>query len=451
MTAENLSIGEKIRHLRKNLNLTQSDLAGNEFTSSYISLIEKGRVNPSLKALNTIATKLNKPINYFLTDQEDNNIGLSFNHQQNKQLTTLIYLGESLITKNNLEQAQKYFQKAKDLSVEKKKGIIDKNLGLIAFKQKKYDSAFKYFNNALEFFKAEKNYQELAWIYNALGVVMQRTRQHSNCLDYYLSALNILEEKKIDNPNLKLKIFFNLGDTYSRLGQLKNADNYLKMALPLIDAYGNLNQISKLYMSLGINYYEMGDLDQALKYSHMSMELSKTVENMELVAGLKTNLGMVYTQLGRYSEAESFLEESLKLKDNLNIEEKKSATIIEIARLNFYRNRLDCSLKYCNQGLKLLKKYPDPLEKGKAYHLIGLIKQQMYKQLTEKNITKKAEEYFAAANEAFQQAIELFESLDEKRYLADVYAMIADLYSKIDTSKANQYYKKSVDLFQEIN
>ena len=451
MTAENLSIGEKIRHLRKNLNLTQSDLAGNEFTSSYISLIEKGRVNPSLKALNTIAGKLNKPINYFLTEQEESNNGLSSNHQKNKQVTTLIYLGESLITRNNLEQAQKYFQKAKNLSEEKKKGIIDKNLGLIYFKQKKYDSAFKYFNNALEFFKAEKNCQELAWIYNALGVVMQRTRRHSNCLDYYLSALNILEEEKIDSPNLRLKVFFNLGDTYSRLGQIKNADKYLKMALPLIDAYGDLNQISKLYMSLGINYYEMGDTDQALKYSHMSMELSKAVENMELVAGLKTNLGMVYNQLGKYTEAESFLEESLKLKDNLKIEEKKSATIIEIARLNFYRDRLDCALEYCNQGLKLLKKYPNPLEKGKAYHLIGLIKQKFYNQLTEGKITKKADEYFSAANEAFQQAIKLFASLEEKRYLADVYARIADLYSKIDTIKANQYYKKSVDFFQEIN
>lgn len=448
MTTDKISIGEKIKKLRKELNLTQSNLAGDEFTSSYISLIEKGRVNPSLKALNIIASKFNKPVNYFLNNKEENSSSISVDNEKYKQIKALISLGENLNTKNNLEQAEKYFQKAKTL-IDKdnftlEKGIIDKNLGLIAFKEKKYDIAFEYFNNALECFKIENNFNELACIYNALGVVMQKTNQHSNCLDYHQAALNILVEKRIDNPNLKLKVLFNLGNTYSRLGQLTNADKYLNMASPLMDAYGNLNQISKLYMSLGINAYEMGDLDQALEYTQKSMELSKTMENMELVAGLKTNLGAVYTQLGRYSEAEAFLEESLMLKDDLKIEYKKPATLVEIARLNYYRDNLDYSLEYCQQSLKLLDKYPDPLEKGKTYHLIGLIKQKMYNDLD-----NKTEEHFSAAAETFQQAIELFESIDEKRYLAEVYSKIGELYSEVDVEKANKYLRKSVELYQK--
>jgi transcriptional regulator with XRE-family HTH domain len=48
----------RIREARKNRNLTQSKLAGEDFSVSYISAIERGQIQPSLRALEIFAQRL---------------------------------------------------------------------------------------------------------------------------------------------------------------------------------------------------------------------------------------------------------------------------------------------------------------------------------------------------------------------------------------------------------
>lgn len=63
------NIGKKIKELRTELKMTQSELAGSEMTKSMLSHIENGNANPSMKNLQYLAMRLNKPVSYFL--QED--------------------------------------------------------------------------------------------------------------------------------------------------------------------------------------------------------------------------------------------------------------------------------------------------------------------------------------------------------------------------------------------
>ncbi|MCL4516816.1 MAG: helix-turn-helix domain-containing protein [Firmicutes bacterium] len=52
------ALGERIRRRRKLLRMTQEDLAGSNFSRSYICQVEKGRIRPSLNALESIAARL---------------------------------------------------------------------------------------------------------------------------------------------------------------------------------------------------------------------------------------------------------------------------------------------------------------------------------------------------------------------------------------------------------
>lgn len=61
-------IGNRVRERRKALKLTQSELAGEDFTKAYISQIEKGQVMPSLMALIVIARRLGRSLDYFVAD-----------------------------------------------------------------------------------------------------------------------------------------------------------------------------------------------------------------------------------------------------------------------------------------------------------------------------------------------------------------------------------------------
>lgn len=51
-------LGRRIRRRRLQLRMTQRDLAGSEFSSSYICQVEKGRLLPSLPAISLLAQRL---------------------------------------------------------------------------------------------------------------------------------------------------------------------------------------------------------------------------------------------------------------------------------------------------------------------------------------------------------------------------------------------------------
>ena len=64
--------GNKIRLLRKEKNLTIEEFAEiTGFTASYISQVERNKVEPSLSALNKISNALNVSLYYFLEEQSD--------------------------------------------------------------------------------------------------------------------------------------------------------------------------------------------------------------------------------------------------------------------------------------------------------------------------------------------------------------------------------------------
>lgn len=66
LTAWARAIGQTIRRIRLSQGLTQSDLAGDDFSKSYISQLERGSVVPSLRALDVLAGRLGVPSTFFI-------------------------------------------------------------------------------------------------------------------------------------------------------------------------------------------------------------------------------------------------------------------------------------------------------------------------------------------------------------------------------------------------
>ena len=59
-------VGTNIREVRTKLGMTQAQLAAPEFSISYISAIERGKIRTSLKALSVLARRLDVPLTFLL-------------------------------------------------------------------------------------------------------------------------------------------------------------------------------------------------------------------------------------------------------------------------------------------------------------------------------------------------------------------------------------------------
>lgn len=67
-------LGKRIRQARLELGMSQSDLAGKDFSHTFISQIERGQYLPSAAKLAIIAERLGKPLSYFLPDKIEQQI-----------------------------------------------------------------------------------------------------------------------------------------------------------------------------------------------------------------------------------------------------------------------------------------------------------------------------------------------------------------------------------------
>ncbi|HHT28529.1 MAG TPA: helix-turn-helix transcriptional regulator [Firmicutes bacterium] len=74
-------IGERIRQARLEIGMLQRELAGETYSRSYISQIERSIVIPSLSSLFTIGHRLGKPAAWFLM-AHDEKMGYRFLHKQ---------------------------------------------------------------------------------------------------------------------------------------------------------------------------------------------------------------------------------------------------------------------------------------------------------------------------------------------------------------------------------
>src|SRR5258708_37147941 len=63
------TLGDRVRSARREVGLSQAQLAGDELTKGFISQIESGLVRPSIRSLQHIAQKLGKPLDYFIGDE----------------------------------------------------------------------------------------------------------------------------------------------------------------------------------------------------------------------------------------------------------------------------------------------------------------------------------------------------------------------------------------------
>ncbi|WNS44163.1 helix-turn-helix transcriptional regulator [Paenibacillus sp. MMS20-IR301] len=66
-----LTIGEKVKQLRKAKGLTQTDLAGEQMTKSMLSQIENGRALPSMSSLQFLAGRLGVDAGYFMQGEHE--------------------------------------------------------------------------------------------------------------------------------------------------------------------------------------------------------------------------------------------------------------------------------------------------------------------------------------------------------------------------------------------
>lgn len=255
--------------------------------------------------------------------------------------------------------------------------LASRNTGAF-YMDKNLDSAFMFYQKALDLFKAYNNYDsryfkvqcitQMAVIYTMQGEYTSALKNNQKALD----ILEILVEKVPDDIQYKEGIGVTLANTgaiHYHQGNLKKALEYWKSAADIYKEVNNLYAVAMLSNNIGIIYSEFDDFHNSLKYYIQGLEIFKQDSALEEIAMCYTNIGELYNNNGSYVRALEYLKKSLAIKKEIEDLPGLAICYREIGELYFAEKNYRLSVENTLRCLEIAKKTSNTQEERNAYEL----------------------------------------------------------------------------------
>ncbi|MEO8972490.1 MAG: hypothetical protein ABI406_12915 [Ktedonobacteraceae bacterium] len=260
------SIGEIIRQVRRQRNLTQSELGGNHYSKSYVSAVERNKILSSKDALRFFAEQLGQSSDYFIllldpSGQAAPSGELVSQHGAAAQDVSLqlshddtITLLDMLLENTDLSQLTIH-QDLPSLSPDiitalpgHKQFRFYYLMGLVAREKGVLPAALNAFEYALVL--APSDQQPV--ILDEIGLCYASTNDHHTALVYFQRALPLLQD---DMHVIRFKLELHCADSYRASGINERAVEFYELALQHQPADSGIRTAGLLYLGLGYCTY----------------------------------------------------------------------------------------------------------------------------------------------------------------------------------------------------
>ena len=263
---EILTLGEKIKRRRKELEMTLKDLAGDRITPGQISLVESGRSNPSMDLLEYLANSLQTSVEYLMESEETQAEKICVYYEQMAETYILNsdYISAEKYIENALYYAEKYnleYRKAKNLSL---RANIYKEKEELVLAQQLYLSA-----NVI--FIKRNNYEQIINTFLNLGKITLSLKAYHSATSYLKQAEKVYLDNNVGNDFILGEIYYQMAESYLKIDNIKNAIDYTFLAKQKFEQVQNREEYGRTLMILSKEYNKKGDIAHAIKYSKKTL------------------------------------------------------------------------------------------------------------------------------------------------------------------------------------
>jgi len=434
----NKLVGEKIKQLRNEMNMTQSVLAGNELTKSMLSQIENNISNPSIKTLQYIADRLNRPISYFLEDKQseviDNSIiSTSISESQEEKLVVI----NDLLNNTQVDKAQKELdslvsQGALDQNLKMKADLLYK-LGKALIGLEQIEVGKNYLSHSIAVYTEAQLYMEGAKASVELAKTFYLEMNYEESLnvsekafDLYYKNINADLMFEIELYHYKILILFAIGDN-------KAAEDTIKLALELSTKTSIYYKTDELYRLKAIFHY--------LKESKedFNMSIDKALQFAEFTED-NLCLAKIYAVKAVDAFKRSDLELALEYAEKIKFYANRDMYIYYLVKAQAYYAQGKYDLAYEN----VLKVDYPAYEKHK-FDYLNMWSSKIYEGLILSKLGKHSE-----AISAILDGIEKMSFFHYSKFIVQAYRSLSDVYSEGNDYQNAFLYLKKANEIQDI-
>ncbi|GAC1365364.1 MAG: hypothetical protein NVS2B12_10600 [Ktedonobacteraceae bacterium] len=414
-------VGTNIREVRTKLGMTQAQLAAPEFSISYISAIERGKIRPSLKALSILARRLDVPLTFLLEGSpagaaEARAVGYSPADSGPDQRVDVDLLQANVLIQQGAYTAAELLLEP----IQPERITIDQVYRLYLLRGQVHLGAGEFQEAVVDLRQAvsqgealnDSEYIERAR--NLLGKAYFLLYNYTLAMEHHLRCNVAIESGQITDPIFSLDVFSNLANDYFRMGDLEKSIIFYHRALETLDAMNrDSKSFAQKYMDISQHYKSVGKLVMAREYATQSLAVYEMRDEQRLVGMTHLRLGKALERQNDLDGAEQEYRNAIAIERDLNDEVSASVCHTSLAELLLKREDIQAAEEQAQEALKFAQAGGDAQTQGQA--LIALAQ-----------IRHKTQD-FAAADQYFTQALELLDASNAHEIAASAYFRFANL------------------------
>ncbi len=414
-------VGANIREVRTKLGMTQAQLAAPEFSISYISAIERGKIRPSLKALSVLARRLDVPLTFLLEGTpagaaEARAVGFSSSESgPDQRIDVDLLLANVLIQKGDFVQAEALLE---PIQIERITPDQIYRLHMlhsqIYLNTARYQEAIVDLRTAISQGEAlgDDEYSERAR--NLLGKAYFSLHNYTLAIENHLHCFAAIEQDQISDPIFSLDVINNLAHDYFRRGDLEKAVYYYQQALTTLDTfYQDSRSFAQKYMDMSEHYKTLGKLSIAREYAMQSLAIYEMREEQRLVGLTHLYLGKALEKQDDVENAKREYVRAIDIERDLNDAVSTSQCLSELAELLLKDGQaVEAELK-AQEALTYAQSGGDAQTQGQALITLAQIHHQA--------------DDFLSADRYFTRALELLDASNAHAIAASAYFQFANL------------------------
>jgi transcriptional regulator with XRE-family HTH domain len=301
------SIGEKIKAMRKSLNMTQSELAGNEMTKGMLSHIENNQSFPSMKNLQYISQKLGKPISYFLDDDVklQDNLPVEYINNVLKESNVLIEgrkPGEAL---PKLEKLSREYGLKDGTKIY---GDYLYTLGKCLIFLYKYDEGEEKLQESIEIFLNNNLYIEASKAYVEFTTRLMGTFNYNEALRFVDKAEEVYKKSSSRNVVHEIEILYLKCYIHSAMGLDEDSIKDIDQAIGIARENNTYHLTDELYRMKSVIYLMQEKYEDFWNNINKAMQFAQFTENKDSIGRAALNLSIYYLRINDLENAEKYFK-----------------------------------------------------------------------------------------------------------------------------------------------
>lgn len=369
-------LGQRIRQLRTRRGLTQQDLAGEDYSKSYISAIEQGKTRPSLEALQRIASRLEIPAGGLLDPDAPGFVPADPESMPRRvRRRRGVRAGESLgifdpaYQDLQISQAELYLHTGRpNQALEILRSMLPDENGATTppgtpgaprpldtqQQQRAYclaaeaavhsgnaTEALVFVQKGIQLATRLGDREGLEQLRLLLGIAYYQADQPLSALEQHRTCLDAVNNGVVRDPNFKLKVLSNIAADYWALHDNDRAIAAYRSALELLNQVNSVERQASIFWDMAMAYGEDRHFSAARTASIRALSIYEALDNMQTVAKMESRYGNILIEMGETEEAEEYLRHSLDLAERLNSQTDRALALTNLARLAMTRGNLE--------------------------------------------------------------------------------------------------------------